>query len=271
MVKEALLARPQSVIKTANSIEGVLENLAWLPTFDGFERFHSESFIAMSDLQCPYVNPDLVRKACAIGKKLGASECILAGDTFNQTMFSKFLSFMGEQTWTFEMEVVSEILQLLLGTFETIYVTSGNHDRNILKLLLGKVGLKHIFKWVTPEVGKRVKVSEYPYCYVTSGKETIRITHPDSYSRIPGRVAQTLSGKWECSVLSAHGHRLALTFSDSGHWVGDLGGMFDETKIDYKNMRDTTHGQWNSGFFAVQRGFPYLFSRDSTDWDWWLK
>lgn len=267
------MAAINAVRNSPGIVTAAIDRLDWLPTFDQFERFSSPCMAVCSDLQIPYVDVVLIRRMLKIAKQFGAKECVLGGDSFNQDMFSKFMRFLdkGLETWDFEMEVCSEILKMLLEHFETIYVISGNHDRRILQLLLGKVKLKHIFKWVTDEVDKRVKVSEYPYCIATSGDTKIRISHPKSYSVIPTRVAQRLAAKWECSVMTAHMHRLGLVFSESGHWVADLGGMFCEDKIEYVCLNETTHGRWNSGFFVVRDGFPYMFSKEHTDWNYWLK
>ena len=250
-----------------------LEKLDWLPTFDKFETVRSDCVAICSDMHIPYVDIELVKKMCGVAERMEAKDCILAGDTFNQDMFSQFIRYLegGETSWTFELEAVSEVLKMILGTFQHVWVTRGNHDERILRLLMGKVGLKHIFKWVTPEVDKRVQVSEYPYCYLVSGETKIRITHPKSYSKIPTRVSSWLANKWECSIMSAHGHRQGLVGSDAGRWVADLGGMFNPKKIEYINLSDTVHGRWNPGFFIVRNGFPYMFSRDWTDWGYWLK
>src|SRR3970040_1665312 len=252
-----------------------IETLDWLPTFNKFETVHSDCVAVCSDMHIPYVDIDLVRKMCRIGSKMQAKDGILDVDTFNQDMFSHFIRYLDpnreETSWPFELEAVSEVLKMVLATFKNVWVTRGNHDERILRLLMGKVGLKHIFKWVPGDVDKLIRISEYPYCYLTSGQRSYRITHPKSYSKIPTRVSSWLANKWECSVMSAHGHRQGWVFSDAGHASIDIGGMFDPKKIEYINMSDTTHGKWNPGFFVVRNGFPYPFSRDWTDWDWWLK
>jgi hypothetical protein len=254
-----------------------LEKLDWLPTFDKFHTVHSECATVYSDPHIPYVDMGLARKMCAISKKMKCTDLILGGDTFNQDMFSHFIRYLGvekgevDATWSFELEAVSEFLKMVLDTFQHVWVTRGNHDERILRLLMGKVGLRHIFKWLDEYDSKRVHVSEYPYCYLMSGARKFRITHPKSYSKIPTRVSSWLASKWECSIMSAHGHRQGWVFSDSGHCAIDIGGGFDPKKIEYINMNDTTHGKWNPGFFVVRRGFPYPFSRDWTDWDYWLR
>src|SRR3990170_5026960 len=167
-----------------------LEKLDWLPTFDKFETVRSDCVAVCSDMHIPYVDVDLVKKMCSVASRMGATDCILAGDTFNQDMFSQFIRYLGDDSsWTFELEAVSEVLKMLLETFDHVRIRKGNHDLRILRLLLGKVKLKYIFKWVTPEVDKRVTVSEYPYSYLMSGETKVRITHPNSYSKIPTRVS----------------------------------------------------------------------------------
>jgi len=247
----------------------ILDQLDWLPTFDQFKVVKADCAVVCSDLHIPYIDKDLFDKMCIVGKRMDATDCIIAGDLFDATMFSSFIRYMesGLETWEFQMEAASEILKKLLDNFENIWVTKGNHDNRIIKLLLGKIKLKHIFKWVTDEVGKRVKVSDYPFCYLFSGKAKIKITHAKSYSRMATQVANVMSAKEECSVMNAGGHLLGLSGSMSGRWVAGLGGLFDTKKFEYIHMTDTTHPKWNSGFFVIREGFPYMKSKHWTDWD----
>jgi len=254
----------------------VLENMDWIPAFDKFETVYADGAVICSDMQIPYIDVQLLRKMCLVAGKNRLKKLVIAGDFFNMDMFSPFVKYMrsrlNSDSWSMELEVASETLKLLLGTFEEILVTIGNHDRRILTMLMGRVGLAHIFKWVpAAEAEHRIKVSDYEFSHLISGGSKIRVTHPSKHtSKIPGRVAMELTLKHGVSVLCAHMHRQCLTSAANGKWCGDLGGLFAENRIEYVSLRESTYGFWNPGFFGIEDGFPTMFSRDWTDWTKWL-
>ena len=118
------------------------------------------------------------------------------------------------------------------------------------------------------EMGKRIKVSDYPYCEVD---EKIRIVHPANYSGEGGKIPTALCSKFEKNIISGHNHQVGIQTSLSGkYWGMDHGWSGDEKKIEYYKMQINTSRTWQNGFSMVKNGKPYLFPLKFTDWDYWL-
>jgi hypothetical protein len=94
--------------------------------------------------------------------------------------------------------------------------------------------------------------------------------HPKSYSQKAGIASRALCSKYLKNVLNTHGHHVGWNYDPSGKFLAvDLGGMFDPEKIEYMNIKTTTHPVWNSGFGMLRNGYFHLFDQQ-TDFDFWL-
>ena len=252
----------------------VMDKLDWLPTFNTFENITQKVITICCDTHVPLIDKDMIEKMCVMSKQFQSDTCLIVGDFMDQSLFSQFLNYVESEvkTWTFELEVASTLLKQLLKTFKRVYVTKGNHDMRILRLAFGRIGMKHIFKWMDAYDAKRVIVSEYPFCHVHSGEKLWRCTHAKNYSQhyavaVPKRMAE----KHECEVINAGGHLTGQGFSPSGRMIIGLGLMGDPSKFEYIHMSDTTHPKWNPAFVILRNGFPFVFSKHGTDWGYWLK
>jgi hypothetical protein len=248
--------------------------LDWLPTFDKFERIKKDTITICCDTHIPLINKDLMEKMCLVSRKFKSQHLLIIGDFFDQAIFSPFVRYFESKfaTWDLELEIASEVLKKLLGTFTKIYVTKGNHDERLMRLAFGKIKMQHIFKWMDASVQKQIVVSDYPFSIVSSGQEEWRCTHAKEYSRayataVPKRMAE----KHESNVVNAGGHLSGVEFTKSGRWAIGLGLMGDPLKFEYIHYKDTTHPKWNPSFMILHRGFPYVFHQHKTDWDYWLK
>jgi len=249
-----------------------LDEIDLLPTFNSFERIYTDSLTICCDPHAPFVDRDLLDKMLAISERFGSKDCLILGDVFDATMFSVFTTYVQSkaQSWTYQLEVASEMLKKMLGTFERIWITKGNHDQRLLRLAFGQIGMAHIFKWMPQEVEKRLIVSEYPFCRVYSGSEKWHCTHPKSYGRNALLVPKQMAHKEECNVVNAGGHLTAQGFSESGRSIIGLGLMGDPKKFEYIHYTNTTHPKWNPAFMVIKDGMPFVFPKQSTHWEWWL-
>jgi len=109
----------------------------------------------------------------------------------------------------------------------------------------------------------KIKFSKYGYCVLN---DEWRITHPKNYSQIKTRVANRIALKHRQHVLNFHGHALSIAHDDSGHQIiADGGGLFDEKKIEYRMIKDSTYPAWATGFWVITKdnelhGFNDLFT-----------
>lgn len=237
-----------------------------MKTYNDFWKLEGD-FMITSDWHVPYYDADICNKMIQMSEKFGITKLIIAGDFFNQDAFSHYLSrdacSFGE-----EQHVASEVLDILCTAFDEIYVLTGNHDIRLLKVLSFKLKTDDIWKMVTSELGRQIKVSEYPYLKINS---KWHITHPKNFSILPTQVARKMNHKYQQSVGVAHGHAMGITYSPSGNEVlFDTGGMFDQDKVEYSRMCDTTHSEWQTGFSIIKNNFLYQFPKKHTDWDFWL-
>lgn len=218
-----------------------------------------------SDFHIPYTDVGLVRLLIAMSQKFQVKNLLIPGDFLDQAAFSMFFI---QETADFkeELEGAREIFKLLSSWFINIKLLLGNHDIRLLKLLEFKLGPEDFFKMVDA----KLRVSQYPYCKIN---EKWHITHPKNYSKIATRVAHFLNHREQCHVGVAHGHAMGVTYSPSGKEIlFDTGGMFDQKRVEYKNLIDTIHGNWISGFSIIHKDHLYQFPKEHTDFNnFWLK
>ena len=106
----------------------------------------------------------------------------------------------------------------------------------------------------------KVITSEYDSITLFSENSEWLICHPKNYSPVKNRIAYRLAGKYECNVISAHGHFCGMVVSESGKYICiDSGGLFDPNKILYA-QNTTTYPVWNQGFAMVVGGKPTIMS-----------
>jgi len=249
-----------------------LDAIDSLPTFNTFERIHADALTICCDIHVPFVDLGMVDNMLAISERFGSKDCLIIGDVFDAAMFSIFTTYVHSKAgdWTFQLEIADQVLRKLLKVFERIWITKGNHDQRLLKLAFGKIQMKHIFKWMTPEVEKQLIVTEYPFCRVYSGGQKWHCTHAGNYARNALLVPRQMAHKEECHIVNAGGHLTAQGFSESGRFLVGLGLMGDPKKFEYIHYKNTTHPKWNPSFLILKDGFPFLFPKQSTNWSWWL-
>lgn len=234
------------------------------PRYDDYLRL-SGDYVVCSDTQIPFTDMVLTKHMIDIAKLFKIRKLVIAGDFLDQTGLSMKFKEHGSNLKE-ELQAARDFLKYLNTWFREIHLFVGNHDIRLLRLAEFKLGVEDMFKMIST----KWKMNPYPKCKITSGGKIFYITHPDSYSRNATRVAQTINHREQCSVLVAHGHAMGVTFSPSGKEIcGDTGGLFDQTKIKYKNQKDTTHGNWISGFSIIRNGYLYQFPKNFTDWPFW--
>jgi predicted phosphodiesterase len=244
----------------------IFKNPENIKVYNDYWKLYGD-FMLTSDWHLPYYDPDICEKMLAVSEKLGLNKLIIAGDFFNQDAFSHYLN-IDTCDFGYEKNVASEILEILCQSFDEIYILTGNHDIRLLKLLAYKLKIEDVWKLVTTELGRQIKVTAYPYLRIN---DTWHITHPKNFSILPTSVARKMNHKYQMSIGVAHGHQMGITYSPSGTDVlFDTGGMFDQDKVEYSRMSDTTHCEWQTGFSVIRNNFLYQFPKKHTDWDFWL-
>jgi len=230
----------------------------------------------IGDCHMPYIHKAALIDCLSSSQQRGIKTAILNGDALDMDWCSTWMSLAAPGTMA-EVEhhrrAVYDIMLALAGVFEKIYVVRGNHDARLTKMLNKRLSLSAVWQmfavpaddWRDREGNKLpnllniMEITER-YYMTMEGSPTgpWRFSHQKNYSTIPGRVPGNLAGKKETNVVCAHTHHLAIVTSGTkSNWYGVEGGcLFDERKVEYKEMRDTTHPRSDVGWVTIVGGVP---------------
>lgn len=260
------LRRDKAIEKRSNDNFGWLHNeAAEIKPYTDWFRIKSKNVMIIADTHLPFMNVPFAEKMFFMRDVFGSNDLIIAGDFFDEVMFS-FFDIRDKTTWQKEKEFASVFINQLLEVFDNIYILMGNHDLRILRLLKFKENFEGLIRSITQD--KRVKISDYPKAEINKDWE---VYHPRSYSQISGQVAKKLAEKYGKNVIATHGHFTSYSFDRSGKYECiDIGGLVDYDKIEYVAHSITTHPRWINSFMILRDNKPYIFT-EKTDWDFWGK
>lgn len=239
-----------------------------IPDFLDYETISGTVTIS-GDYHIPLHDIKLVEKMVYVSQKMGSKKLIIAGDLYN---FDAFSTFVNEPIYEVgeELDYGEKLLDYLVEWFDFILILMGNHEERLYKRKLEKhIDWERLTRMLHQHENK-IKFSKYGYCVLN---DTWRITHPKNYSQIKTRVANKLALHKRQHILNFHGHALSVASDDSGHQViADGGGLFDEKKIEYRMIKDSTYPAWATGFWVITKdnelhGFNDLF----TPWKFYEK
>jgi predicted phosphodiesterase len=221
------------------------------------EEIKEPRVLITSDFHMPWYNRDMCMRLVQIAKEKKVPALIIAGDMFDNWIFSIFDKESRETSWREERNKTDQLLNILLETIPRIYILVGNHDRRMLRALKFQVSFPELFRLL--ENGNRVKVLELP---IVRLNEDSLIIHPDTYSRTPGKVPRDLIAKYRKHVFVGHTHSQSLVWDPSSNNIGvELGCMCKPDVMDYKNLHITTHPNWNPGFVLYDQGNIQLYNQ----------
>jgi hypothetical protein len=272
--KEIAAALDQSVQCIDNAIHrhgktprGTLEENLDIPLFKGDLKLPMDDYLVTCDYHSPYYSVAWHNKSLSIAERFGIKKLIVIGDLVDFGFASHFYSDH-KPGIDDEADENRRLIQSLLAQFEEIIVVKGNHEDRLGRQTNGIIQARYLFElWSGPEYGRRFVYSLYDK--LTIGDEWLCV-HPRSYSQKAGIASRQLCSKYLKNVLNTHGHHVGWNYDPSGKFLAvDLGGMFDPEKIEYINLKTTTHPVWNPGFGMLRNGCFYLFD-ERVDWDFWL-
>jgi predicted phosphodiesterase len=239
-IKRGIIREDFPAISVAYHIEGIKEPIT----------------LIASDFHMPWYNRDICMQLVQVAKEKKVPSLIIAGDLFDNWIFSIFDKESRETSWREERNKIDHLFDILLVTIPRIYVIPGNHDKRMLRALKFQVSFPELFRLL--ENGSRVKVLELP---IVKLNEDSLILHPDTYSRTPGKVPRDLIAKYRKNVFIGHTHSQSLVWDPSAKNVGiEVGCMCQQDCMDYKNIHITTHPQWNPGFVLYDHGNVQLYN-----------
>lgn len=218
----------------------------------------SGDFAITSDWHIPYYDQGLADEFLLLCQKKHIRKLIIAGDFVD---FSSVSFFPGEYyDLNEELQQAEKAIKILSGFFREIYVIPGNHDFRLARKLDVPLSYQYVLRMFCD--ASNVFPTEFDHIDFVSGGRRWKVCHPKNYSQIKCRVAYQLAGRYECNIVSAHGHFCGVVKSASGkYFCVDSGGMFDKRRIAYFH-RTSTYPDWNQGFVFVIDGFPEVYTVD---------
>jgi hypothetical protein len=225
-----------------------------------------DDYMISCDQHSPYHSELWMNRLLMIAEKFKVRKHIIAGDFYDMHAVSIFLS---EDPKNLDDEVKqTDPAFRMIDYFDKNYFIQGNHERRIGSMTEGALRARHMYKiFGMDRYDKKIVYSIYDRIAI---EDKYLIMHPKSYSQISTAVSKRMAEKYHMHILNAHGHFAGLTTDRSGKYLCvDLGGLFDNDKIEYTSLKTTTHPLWNNGFGMIRNGKFTLFHQE-TDWSFWL-
>lgn len=251
--------------------------------FQGFDRpelydwrlpseweFEWEDFVVIGDVQLPTTDYDFATLPVLVAKKYlrKPRRLIIAGDFYNMDAWSKYANVIPTPSWEQEKESARNLLTIYAQTFDEMWMLCGNHEHRILKQLEGQYDINDVLAASLPS-GK-VKATVLDRCKVRTGKGTYTILHGDNYSKKSLSNADEWAQKFQTHIISHHEHHAAIGLDRfDRYFIVNNGGLFDQKKMGYVQLKSNTCANMSQGFTMVKNGYPYLFGK-FTDWTRWI-
>ena len=234
-----------------------------IPLFRGDLKLPMDDYILAADYHSPYYSVLWHNRSLAVAERFKIRKLVVIGDLVDFG-FASFFYADHKPGIADESDENRRLIQSLLAQFDEITVVKGNHEDRLGRQTNGIIQARYLFElWSGPEFGKRFKYSLYDK--LTIGNEWLCV-HPKSYSMKAGISSRALCSKYLKNIVNTHGHHIGKNVDPSGKFLAiDLGGMFDCEKIEYMNVKTTTHPIWNPGFGMLRNGYFHLFD-EWTDW-----
>lgn len=232
---------------------GKEKQLISLPVFTGFWKV-SGDWLVCGDVHLPTTNFALAYDMLETARYLGIKNLAIVGDLLNMDALSKYEHIMPPVRFADEVEPAIDMLAEYSGWFDQIKMVLGNHDHRLMKSLRGDFKADWYARILDAANGK-LEISPYSHMELKSGKEKWRLTHPGNYSRVKGRVADTLAQKYQCNVVTFHEHHVAkMRDTFNRYTLINGGGLFDHEKMAYVMLVDNTSPIMCNGFVVIQNG-----------------
>lgn len=237
----------------------------------GFKRFirplpataHTDDFLdqpirhygpiaVTADWHIPLVDYEYVNKFLHHADELGIKTLAIAGDFFNHDALSAFDYKQQSANLRTELREAGNIMRALVGQFERIIYTWGNHDARLHRALQYQISFSAAMRMCFGELGEealaKIQFSNLDYFWVN---DDTYIAHPKNYTQQPLATARKLAAKVQANVITAHSHHAALGYDVSGKFVCvEAGGFFDAKRTAYL-QRSTTFPTWQQGYSLI--------------------
>lgn len=238
-------------------------NPAAAPLFTGEWHLDFDELAIIGDLHAVATNRALVEGMCATSKRHMKKKrnLLICGDALDGSKDSKHPKHVTPISRAQELRFTKQLMDYLLETFHTIWLTPGNHLRNrMIELMEGDLDGDQL-KALIISKPQRLEYSPYDVVHVRSGGEDWTITHQYQYSRRKLTVANQLAQKYQTHIVTLHQHHTAMGMDDYGRYVCiDCGGGHDDRMFSYSNLVPNTMPRMNRGWVLLKNGTANLIT-----------
>jgi hypothetical protein len=247
-----------------------------IPIFTGQWEFIDDECLIGGDFHLPTAKLGFIEKMCRFTEanvKKARAALYIVGDLHNGDKDAKHAKHIPPVSRAQEIDFTQQMIDYLLGYFDDLYITPGNHMRNrLIEYLEGDVNLSQMTRLLTTKPD-RVKLSPYDIVHITSGGDRWTITHQYSYSKNKLVKANQLAQKYQSNVITFHQHHTAIGRDEFDRYtVVDCGGFHDQDMMGYVGLVPNTFPRMNNAFVFLREGTAHLMTpyRGITDWRLWL-
>lgn len=268
-VRDAALMRKKRNGRAPLILQSVLESVR--PTYDAPLTVRG-SFLFLSDIEIPFHHADFINQVMTVAKLYGIRQAVYCGDFIHLEALSPFPG--ADTDVEQELSEIDEYLPGFLEPFTKIIYLMGNHDQRAQRLFDRKISNDKALRMILSPHNiqafyRKVTMSEYFWCRADGNW---LLEHQKNNSTIPTRVAQSLSAKFHCNVITAHTHK-AGAVRTNGFWAIDSGCAVDTQRLAYPNLRHSTHTEMQNGaVLMIQRRssyVPILLTPDRMEFELW--
>ena len=242
------------------------ETSQMIPVFTGEEHIHGDCII-VGDVHLPTTDYELSDLMLTVARKTGIRQLVICGDLLNFDAYSKYESIIPPLSFQTEIEAALTTVGRWAGWFDDMLMGLGNHERRLLKYNRGAMRADALGK-IIAVASERLRISTYSHVIIHSGGQIWRATHQRNYSQIPLRVGRELALKTQMNIITQHQHHVAKGRDKFNRYtVIDGGGLFDEEKMAYVMLEDSTSPTMCRGFVVLVNGVAHLITpyRSFTD------
>lgn len=243
--------------------------------FKDMPAAESKRFVVTADWHFPYYDERLAHRMFTLCQywKPPIKDHFCAGDFWDFYQLSRYFKAQGVEDGRLvedDLGDAEELLGAMAEWFDRMIILLGNHENRLYSgSLLKQIGQDRLQRmWnVVPE---KMEFSKWPKMVVN---DEWRITHPGGAWISGLQQARRLAAIHEQHILMGHAHcQMRGQGWSSNRLVADIGGMFDEQKIEYVSVGpDSTRPAWLPGFVIVDDGKAHLFNLPWTDWEFYRR
>jgi len=226
--------------------------------------------VIIADCHCPFVSLKWINRAVHIGKSLGITQLISAGDFFDFDRLSYWVRLTKAEDTAVplgdELAFSEGVLETLESQFTTIHMIGGNHWKRLLTNITFSVSTDRLMGLVGRKYDPRYHHTGLFEWTLLDNK--IRITHPAKSRKLDYTLARDLSILYpEQWMVVAHRHRSNEGFTPDGRPMWEIGWMGDTDRMKYVTYVDSTYYKWINGMAYYKNGAFRALTEYNYDWE----